>query len=100
MSIARQANSQNSPAGVVVCGPQGCGKTTYACALARHFGKTRIVDDWTPGGPVPANTLALTNQPHQGAVPFLTAATEAKIEITRAHVSRIKAAAAAAGSRA
>lgn len=30
---------------VVVYGPQGCGKTTHAKALAKHFGVAHIVDD-------------------------------------------------------
>lgn len=84
--------------GVVIYGPAGCGKTTHAAALAKHYGKTRIVDDWTPGGPVPADTLALTSVLHQGAIAFLTAATEAKIRIAPGRVNRIKAAAAHAGS--
>lgn len=78
--------------GTVIYGPQGCGKTTHAVALARHYGKTRIVDDWEPSGPVPANTLALTSAPHQGAIPFLKAVTEASIPLSPARVSRIHAA--------
>ena len=31
---------------VVIYGPQGCGKTRNAQALAAHFGCSRIVDDW------------------------------------------------------
>lgn len=31
---------------VVIHGPQGCGKTRNAQALAAHFGCSRIVDDW------------------------------------------------------
>jgi energy-coupling factor transporter ATP-binding protein EcfA2 len=77
---------------IVIYGPSGCGKSTHACALARHYGKTRIVDDWTPGSRLGDDTLALTNVPHQGAVPFLQAVTEARISLTPATVRRITAA--------
>jgi len=30
---------------VVVYGPQGCGKTTHAAALAKHFGLANIVEE-------------------------------------------------------
>lgn len=33
---------------VVVFGPQGCGKTRNAEALAAHFGLRFVVDDWDP----------------------------------------------------
>jgi cytidylate kinase len=81
-------------AGIVIYGPQGCGKSTHASALARHYGKTRIVDDWLPGAPLRADTIALTNVPHKGAVYLLDAISEAKITIP---ASRRKALAAARG---
>lgn len=56
--------------GVIVFGPSGCGKSTHATALALYFGKTRIVDDWVPGGPVPADTLALTSTPCGDSIRF------------------------------
>lgn len=31
--------------GIIVHGPQGCGKTTFAAALATHFGVSEICDD-------------------------------------------------------
>ncbi len=77
---------------IVIYGPNGCGKSRYAVALAKHFGKTRIVDDWTPGSRLDDDTLALTNVPHQGAVPFLKAVSEARIRLTPATVRRISAA--------
>ena len=46
---------------VVIYGPQGCGKTTNATALAAVYGKQRIVDDWTPGLALPRDALCLTN---------------------------------------
>ncbi|AVO56177.1 hypothetical protein C7A17_00135 [Ectopseudomonas mendocina] len=49
-------------------GPEGCGKTKNAQAIAAALGLTEIVDDWQPGQPVPATkALVLTNHegPHQ-----------------------------------
>ena len=31
---------------VLIHGPQGCGKTRNAQALAEHFGCSKVVDDW------------------------------------------------------
>lgn len=45
---------------VIIRGPQGCGKTRNAEALAKHFGKTLIIDDWKDGEPLPDNALCLT----------------------------------------
>lgn len=73
--------------GVIVFGPHLCGKTTHAAALARHFGKSRIVDDWTPGGPVSADTLALTSHPHPAAIRFVDAISEAGIQQTAASIA-------------
>jgi hypothetical protein len=67
--------------GIVIYGPQGCGKSTHASALANHYGKTRVVDDWEPGGPVPADTLALTDASCAGAIHFLEAANAAGIRL-------------------
>lgn len=63
---------------VIVYGPQGCGKTTRAKQIARHFGLSRIIDDgvdesgnpWEPGDPIPEDTLVLTSIPTAGAVDF------------------------------
>ncbi|MBD8531467.1 MULTISPECIES: hypothetical protein [unclassified Massilia] len=54
----------NQNAGIVIHGPSGCGKTRNAAALARHYGKSSILDDWTPrpGAKLQANVLALTNE--------------------------------------
>ena len=46
---------------IIVCGPQGCGKTTIAVALARQLGCTRIVDDWDGKMRLAKNALALTS---------------------------------------
>ncbi|WP_068638730.1 hypothetical protein [Thauera butanivorans] len=47
----------------VIHGPQGCGKTFHAQALARHFGCARIVDDWDGKTALQPGDLALTNMP-------------------------------------
>ena len=49
---------------VVVYGPQGCGKTTHAAALAAHVGLTTIHDegDIDPRRLRPYGTLYLTNE--------------------------------------
>lgn len=57
---------------IVIYGPQGCGKSRNKAALAAHFGMGQVIDDWNPGGPLPENTLALTNVPGvEGAIDFL-----------------------------
>lgn len=59
---------------VVVYGPQGCGKTRNAERLRKHFGKRSVIDDWTPGDPLPDDCLALTNHPGAAnAIAFDTA---------------------------
>lgn len=46
----------------LVHGPEGCGKTTHARAIADALGLTDILDDWHPGMKVPTTkTLVLTN---------------------------------------
>lgn len=80
------------PGPVVIYGPQGCGKSTHATRLAAHFGKTRIIDAWTPGSQLGADTLALTNVPHKGAIHYTDAAEAAGIDLPGAAVQRIKAA--------
>ena len=38
---------------------------------ARYYGKPRIVDPWSPGDPLQANCIALTNSPENtGAIDF------------------------------
>lgn len=46
---------------IVIHGPQGCGKTRNAEALAAHFGCARIVDDWNGRDELEAGCLVLTN---------------------------------------
>lgn len=55
----------------LVYGPEGCGKTTNAQAIADALGLTDILDDWQPGMPVPTTkTLVLTNA--EGSFPPFT----------------------------
>ena len=46
---------------VVIHGPQGCGKTRNAQALAAHFGCSRVVDDWNGQSKIEEGSLVLTN---------------------------------------
>ena len=65
----------------IIYGKQGCGKTTHAKALAAHYGKTRIVDDWRPGVAIPNNAIALTNVYVEGCIMFGDAMKEAGIPL-------------------
>ena len=53
----------SSTTNVIIYGPQGCGKTRNAEALAAHFGCTSIVDNWDGESEVPDGALALTSEP-------------------------------------
>jgi len=47
----------------VVYGPQGCGKTTHAEALAEFLGCARVVDgDWYSGASLTPGALHLTSE--------------------------------------
>lgn len=48
---------------IVIHGPQGCGKTVHAAALAAAFGCTKIIDEWNGADPLLPGVLALTNAP-------------------------------------
>ncbi|WP_136419951.1 hypothetical protein [Herbaspirillum sp. ST 5-3] len=51
------------PAGtVIITGPQGCGNSRNAQILASHYGKRRVIDNWTIGTPVPSDAIALTTE--------------------------------------
>lgn len=55
----------------LVYGPEGCGKTTNAQAIAAALGLTEIVDDWQPGDPAPiTKALVLTNDLGPDFPPF------------------------------
>jgi hypothetical protein len=47
---------------VIVYGPQGCGKTLNAQRIAKHFGLTRIEDDYDGSRFRATGTLYLTNR--------------------------------------
>lgn len=47
---------------VIIYGPQGCGKTHNAEALAAHFKAIGVIDDWAPDRPLTPHALHLTNQ--------------------------------------
>ena len=44
-----------------VYGPQGCGKSRCAEKMRRHFGCTRVVDEWTRGRAVVQGALHITH---------------------------------------
>lgn len=45
---------------VIIHGPQSCGKTKHAAALAAHFGCSEVVDNWC-GARCTKGALLLTN---------------------------------------
>ncbi|MFA7278619.1 MAG: hypothetical protein WC100_00825 [Sterolibacterium sp.] len=47
---------------VIIHGPQACGKSRNAKALAAHFNCSRIIDDWNERLPLLPDTLMLTNE--------------------------------------
>lgn len=47
---------------LVVYGPQGCGKTANAKAIADYFYCTSVVDDWDGRSALPDGALALCQQ--------------------------------------
>jgi len=46
---------------VIVHGPQACGKTRNARALAAALGCNKILDDWDGRTPIPHGALVLTS---------------------------------------
>jgi hypothetical protein len=64
---------------LIISGPSRCGKTQHAESLAKHYGKSKILDGWHPGRPLPDNTLILTNVVNvPGAIRFEDAMKELK----------------------
>lgn len=49
---------------VIVYGAQASGKTRRAKELLRHYGCTRLVDDWDGKSPLANGDLALTSKTH------------------------------------
>lgn len=66
----------------IVYGPQACGKTRNAAALAKHFGLSRVVDDWAPGDEMLDDALLLTNEDMSG-VEGATAFSDAMVAMWR-----------------
>lgn len=56
--------------GIIIYGPQGCGKSRDVEKLARHYQKDMVIDAWSPGDPLPDNALALTNVETPGAIAY------------------------------
>ncbi|MDD2005645.1 hypothetical protein [Pseudomonas putida] len=51
-----------TPRSCIVHGPEGCGKSTNARAIAKALGLSHIHDNWAAGAPVPLlDTLVLTS---------------------------------------
>lgn len=76
-----------------IYGPQGCGKTRHAAALAKHFGKSRIVDSFEDRVDVLVLTecdLVLTNEPHPAVncISFDDAMSQAGITLTQLSTSQ------------
>ena len=71
LEIAAVADTITNGKSWLVYGPEGCGKTTNAQAIADALGLTEIVDDWQPGDPVPVTkALVLTNHLGPDHMPF------------------------------
>lgn len=57
-------------AGTLVYGPQGCGKTLNAARIMAALDCPGLLEEWSPGDPIPPGTLAMTNvAPEEMAVP-------------------------------
>jgi len=72
---SRQFALSHSPQtqAVIIYGPNGCGKTTNAVALARYFGKTVIIDNEryrAYDGQFPPQAIVLTAARLPGAIHF------------------------------
>lgn len=63
----------NTNKSVIVYGPRACGKTRHAKRIAKHFGLSRIIDDWDGTAlPPKAGALILTNlQPNPELVELI-----------------------------
>lgn len=59
--MTTNATPIHNAAGIVIYGPAGCGMSRNAAALAAHYGKTMVIDEWAPGDALPENAIALTN---------------------------------------
>jgi hypothetical protein len=74
MGIQKSSQYVVPPGTVIITGPEGCGKSKFGEFLAAHYGKTKIIDDWTIGTPVPPDAIALTSESCLiNAIPFKNA---------------------------
>jgi hypothetical protein len=71
LAVAAEADTLTNGKSWLVYGPEGCGKTKNAQAIADALGLTEIVDDWQPGNPAPiTKALVLTNHLGPDFPPF------------------------------
>lgn len=71
LEVAAAAATITNGKSWLVYGPEGCGKTKNAQAIADALGLTEIVDDWQPGDPAPiTKALVLTNHLGPDFPPF------------------------------
>lgn len=69
---------------IILCGPQGSGKTRDSAATASRLGCAAIVDEWFPGDPVVPGALHLTATPVlwvRAAHPGVTCIEWARLEV-------------------
>lgn len=69
-----------SAGAVIVYGPQACGKTRHAAALAAHLGLGTIIDDWMLGDPIEEDALHLSQVAVPGAVAYESLKAELSLE--------------------
>jgi len=68
-----------------VFGPQGCGKTVHAQAIAAALGVSKVIDEWSPGDrhPPPVDHLVLCIDPPEGFRRVLSFAEAMKLTQTK-----------------
>jgi shikimate kinase len=75
----------NVAKGIVLTGPQACGKTVNAQMIAAYLGLIFIDDNegWHPGDPIKADTLHITNEPTEEAFEYKDIMEEIAIEMNK-----------------
>lgn len=79
---------------VIVYGPRGCGKTTHAETLRKHYGLEHIVDDYHFGARMRKGVLYLCVEPPSDPsslehIPFETAMAAVQARIDAANVASV-----------